>query len=496
MKLLSILLIIHLFTSAIGQSILFKNFRIMDGSGNKEYIADVRIKGSEIALIGNLVAQPNERVIQGEGKYILAPGFIDTHSHHDRNLLDPKEYSSFLAQGITTLIFGQDGSSHLPLNKFYEELETKGIPVNAASFIGHNSIRYQVLGNENFQREATRSEIAKMKKILKSEIKSGALGFSTGLEYDPGIFSSKEEVLQLANTAANKDLMYASHIRSEDVKLSEALDEVIEIGRRTKLPVHISHFKVAMKAKWGQSTELLAKLDRARSQGIQVTADVYPYDYWLSTLEVQFPKRDFDNKASAEYALSELAPPDGMILSRYDAKPEYVGKSIADIAIMIKKDPADTYMYLIKLARETKSDESVMGRSMTESDIQNLMRWPHTNICSDGFGGGRHPRGTGSFPRILNKYVKANHTLTWEEAIHKMTWLSAQHMGIQNRGKISQRYTADLIILDPETIADHSTLDDPYALSTGIKQVWVNGKQVWDENRWTGVNAGMVIKKI
>ena len=496
MKPLSILLIIHLFTSAIGQSILFKNFRIMDGSGNKEYIADVRIKGSEIALIGNLVAQPNERVIQGDGKYILAPGFIDTHSHHDRNLLDPKEYSSFLAQGITTLIFGQDGSSHLPLNKFYGELETKGIPVNAASFIGHNSIRYQVLGNENFQREATRSEIAKMKKILKSEIKSGALGFSTGLEYDPGIFSSKEEVLQLASTAANKDLMYASHIRSEDVKLSEALDEVVEIGRRTKLPVHISHFKVAMKAKWGQSTELLAKLDRARSQGIQVTADVYPYDYWLSTLEVQFPKRDFDNKASAEYALSELAPPDGMILSRYDAKPEYVGKSIADIAIMIKKDPADTYMYLIKLARETKSDESVMGRSMTESDIQNLMRWPHTNICSDGFGGGRHPRGTGSFPRILNKYVKAHHTLTWEEAIHKMTWLSAQHMGIQNRGKISQRYTADLIILDPETIADHSTLDDPYALSTGIKQVWVNGKQVWDENRWTGVNAGMVIKKI
>ncbi len=496
MKPLSILLIIHLFTSAIGQSILFKNFRIMDGSGNKEYIADVRIKGSEIALIGNLVAQPNERVIQGEGKYILAPGFIDTHSHHDRNLLDPKEYSSFLAQGITTLIFGQDGSSHLPLNKFYEELETKGIPVNAASFIGHNSIRYQVLGNENFQREATRSEIAKMKKILKSEIKSGALGFSTGLEYDPGIFSSKEEVLQLASTAANKDLMYASHIRSEDVKLSEALDEVIEIGRRTKLPVHISHFKVAMKAKWGQSTELLAKLDRARSEGIQVTADVYPYDYWLSTLEVQFPKRDFDNKASAEYALSELAPPDGMILSRYDAKPEYVGKSIADIAIMIKKDPADTYMYLIKLARETKSDESVMGRSMTESDIQNLMRWPHTNICSDGFGGGRHPRGTGSFPRILNKYVKAHHTLTWEEAIHKMTWLSAQHMGIHNRGKISQRYTADLIILDPETIADHSTLDDPYALSTGIKQVWVNGKQVWDENRWTGVNAGMVIKKM
>lgn len=495
MKSLFILFLVHIFMSSYGQTILFKNFRILDGSGSKEYIADVRVNGSEIALIGNLIAQPNERVIQGDGKFILAPGFIDTHSHHDRNLLDSNEYSSFLAQGITTLIFGQDGSSHLPLSKFYSELELKGMPVNAASFIGHNSIRYQVLGNENFQREATKLEIAKMKKILRFEIKSGALGFSTGLEYDPGIFSSKEEVIQLAVTAANKDLMYASHIRSEDAKLSEALDEVIEIGKRTKLPVHISHFKVAMKAKWGQSTELLAKLDRARAQGINITADVYPYDYWLSTLEVQFPKRDFDNKASAEYALSELAPPDGMILSRYDAKPEYVGKSIADISIMINKDPADTYMYLIKLARDTKSDESVMGRSMTESDIQNLMKWPHTNICSDGFGGGRHPRGTGSFPRILHKYVKENNTLTWEEAIHKMTWLSAQHMGIDDRGKISQRFIADLVIIDPENIRDHSTLDDPYALSTGIKQVWVNGKQVWNENAWTGINGGVVIKK-
>ena len=184
MKSLFILFLIHLFLSSYGQSILFKNFRILDGSGSKEYIADVRVNGSEIALIGNLIAQPNERVIQGDGKFILAPGFIDTHSHHDRNLLDSNEYSSFLAQGITTLIFGQDGSSHLPLNKFYSELEVKGIPVNAASFIGHNSIRYQVLGNENFQREATKMEISKMKKILRSETKSGALGFSTGLEYD------------------------------------------------------------------------------------------------------------------------------------------------------------------------------------------------------------------------------------------------------------------------------------------------------------------------
>lgn len=486
---------ILLFENVFSQTTLFKDFIIIDGSGNKQYIGDIRMRGSEIALIGNLIPLPNEKVINGNKRLVLAPGFIDTHSHHDRNIQDSTEYKSFLCQGITTLIFGQDGSSHLPLQKFYTDLDVQKIPVNAASFIGHNSIRYQVLGNKNFNREATAKEISAMKKLLKQEIKSGALGFSTGLEYDPGIFSSKEEVLSLAKTAANKDLMYASHIRSEDIKLEEALNEIINIGKATKLPVQISHFKVAMKAKWGASTRLLQKLDSARNKGIHITADAYPYDYWLSTLEVQFPKRDFDNKVSAEYALNELAPADGMILSSYDANPEYVGKSIEDISKIINKDPAETYMYLIKLARDTKSDESVMGRSMTESDIQNILKWPYTNICSDGFGGGRHPRGTGSFPRVLRKYVMENKVMSIESAIHKMTWLSAQNMGIKNRGRLSIGFKADMVIIDPETISDHSTLQNPFALSTGIEGVWVNGIQVWSENKWNGNLPGIVLKK-
>jgi N-acyl-D-amino-acid deacylase len=475
-------------------TILFKNFILIDGSGNKSEIKDVRIKNDKIILIGSLLPQPGETIIDGRNKLILAPGFIDTHSHHSRNLDDSTQFSSFLCQGITTLIVGQDGSSYLPLRSYYQDLKKAGVPVNIASYSGHNTIRYEVLGNENFNRLATSGEIKKMKKILRTEMKAGALGLSTGLEYDPGIFSSKEEVMQLALVAARRDGRYISHIRSEDINLEGAIDEIIQIGRRTRMPVQISHIKIAMKKKWGMANDIIATLNKARKEGINITADIYPYDYWLSNLEVQFPKRDFDNKASAEFALSELAPPEGMILSKYDARPEWVGKSIADISRERKEDPADTYMYLIKLAHDMKADESVMGRSMTESDIIALMQWPYTNICSDGFGGGRHPRGVGSFPRVLHHYVKEMHAMTVEEAIRKMTSLSAEHMGIEHRGKISHEYQADLIIIDPDKVTDKSTLQDPYALSEGIDGVWVNGVRVWKENKYLGVRPGEIIK--
>ncbi len=472
---------------------LFKNFIVIDGSGRPGTLQDVRIQGDRISLIGTLIAQPGEQVIDGLSQYVLAPGFIDTHSHHSRNLDDSSQFSSFLCQGITTLVVGQDGSSYLPLQSYFQDRLKIGLPVNLASYTGHNTMRYQILGKEA-NRLATKAEVKAMKKLLRADIKAGSLGLSTGLEYDPGIFSSKEEVLQLAITAAHMDSRYISHLRSEDTRLEEAVEEIIEIGRRAHLPVQISHFKIAMKSKWGIANKLLARLEEARAQGIDITADIYPYDFWLSTLEVQFPKRDFDNRASAEFALRELAPPEGMILSRYDAIPEYVGKSLADIAILRKEDPADTYMYLIKLAREKNAEESVMGRSMTESDIVTLMQWPHTNICSDGFGGGRHPRGVGSFPRVLHHYAQELKAFPIEVAIHKMTALSAQHMGIDMRGKISHGYFADLVILDPDAVIDLATVQDPFVLSEGVHQVYVNGQCVWKGSTYQHNLPGNVIK--
>lgn len=465
----------------------------MDGSGHPGEMKDVRIKGNKIVLIGNLIPRLGEQIIDGQNRLLLAPGFIDTHSHHSRNLDDSTQFSSFLCQGITTLVLGQDGSSYLPLNKYYDERLKAGLPVNIASYTGHNTMRYQVLGKDA-NRLASKAEINTMKKLLQDDIKAGSLGLSTGLEYDPGIYSSKEEVMQLAKAAGRLDGRYISHIRSEDVHLEDAIEEVIAIGRRTHMPVQISHFKIAMKAKWGKAASLLDRLNTARAEGIDITADVYPYDYWLSDLGVQFPKRDFDNKASAEFALRELTPPDGMILSRYDAKPEYVGKSIAEIALLRGTDAADTYMYLIKFARDNHAEESVMGRSMTETDIMTFLQWPHTNICSDGFGGGRHPRGVGSFPRVLNHYVKELKAFSMEEAIHKMTALSAQHMGFELRGKISHGYYADLVIIDPENVKDNSNLQDPVALSQGIDRVYVNGECVWKDAQYNRTRPGNIIK--
>lgn len=479
----------------LSQTTLFKNFIICDGTGNQTHIGDIRIRGNQIAIIGSLIAQPGEAVIDGQSRLILAPGFIDTHSHHDRNLEDSTQYNSFLNQGITTLIIGQDGSSHMPLQKYFDERTKNGLPVNLGSYIGHNSLRYEVMGNEDFKRVATDKEIKQMKDMLRQELRSGALGLSTGLEYDPGIYSSRDEVLQLAQVTARQDGRYISHLRSEDIQLEAALEEIINIGKKTKMPVQISHFKIAMKSKWGSAPALLKVLDEARADGVDITADIYPYDFWLSTLEVQFPKRDFDNKSSAEFALRELTPPDGMILARYDAMPAYVGKSIAQIATERNEDPADTYMYLIRIAHEKNADEQVMGRSMTETDIVALMQWPYTNICSDGFGSGRHPRGVGSFPRVLNRYVKELQALDLETAIYKMTALSAKNLGIELRGKISTGYFADLVIIDTAVIKDRSTLSDPGLLSEGIEQVWVNGQQVWNSGNYTGKRPGQIIKR-
>ncbi len=487
------ILFLHFISS--GQTTLFKNFYIADGTGSRLFLGDVRIRDNKIAIIGRLIPQAGEIVIEGQNRKVLAPGFIDTHSHHDRNLDDSSQFKSFLNQGITTLVVGQDGSSHFPLQAYFGYLTQAAIPVNLASYVGHNTIRFKVLGNTDFNRAASNGEIRQMKKWLKLEMKSGALGLSTGLEYDPGIFSTKGEVMQLALTAARRDGRYASHLRSEDIGLEDALTEIITIGQRTRMPVHISHFKIAMKAKWGQANQLLQRLDSARAAGIRITADVYPYDFWLSTLEVHFPKRDFDNRLTAEFALTELTPPDGLILSRYDAQPEWVGKSIAQIAVELKKDPAETYLQLIKTARDKNAAEHVMGRSMNEGDITRLMQWPHSNICSDGFGGGRHPRGVASFPRVLFHFSGQLHAFDFETAIHKMTGLSADHMGLPMRGKISPGFYADLVIMDREVIKDHASLEAPHELSSGIEQVWVNGIQVWDGLSFTGSRPGRVLKR-
>lgn len=351
-----------------------------------------------------------------------------------------------------------------------------------------------VLG-EKYQREATQEEVDKMKELLERDLKLGSLGLSTGLEYDPGIYSNENEVLALANVVAQYDGRYISHMRSEDRYFWEALKEIINIGKQSGIPVQISHAKLAMKSLWGQSNRMIGILDSARNAGIDITADIYPYPYWQSTMTVLFPERNFKDKAAASYALTELTTPEGVLIGDYSPIPEYVGKTLAEVSLIRKTDPAQTLMDLIAIVEKQQGDESIIATSMAEEDIKRIMEWPNTNICSDGTTEGLHPRGHGSFTKILRHYVNENQSLSLEEAIHKMTQQAATNLNLKKRGEIKPGYYADLVLFDPVTVADQATSDRPHALSTGIIRVIVNGIEVRNENGSTHQFPGRTIKR-
>lgn len=474
-------------------STLIVNAQVIDGTGAPARSASVRLERGKITEIGNLASRPGEVVIDARGR-VLSPGFIDTHSHHDVALFENPDALAAISQGITTIIVGQDGESGLPVGTLFDRMKSTPVTVNIGTYVGHNSIRAAILGKD-FKRPATRGEIARMRSLVRTAMQSGALGLSTGLEYDPGIYSTKAEVLALAREAARSGGRYISHIRSEDQFLWAALDEIVEIGRKTGMPVQVSHMKLAMTDWWGQADRYIAVLDRARSAGVDITGDIYPYEYWQSTLTVMFPKRDFTNRASAQFALDHLAPADGLLLSGFSPDPSLVGKTIAEIAVQRQISPADALMQLIAESQVPGADESVIGTSMRADDVARLIAWPHSNISSDGILFDRHPRGAGSFTRILRQFVREEHLLTLEEAVHKMTGAAAEHMGISDRGVIRPGAWADLLLFDPATVADRATSAEPSALSVGIALVWVNGEVVLEDGRPTGLRPGVPVMK-
>jgi N-acyl-D-amino-acid deacylase len=471
-------------------STLIVNATVLDGTGSAPARAAVRIAAGRIAEIGNLTPRPGEALVDGAG-LTLAPGFIDTHSHHDRGLFDAPDALAAVSQGITTIVVGQDGSSALPLAEFFGRVEKQPAAVNVASYVGHGTLRRQVLGTD-FKRRATADEIARMAALLRQEMSAGGLGLSTGLEYDPGIYSDPEELIALAKAAATLHGRYMSHIRSEDRKLFAAVDEVIRIGREARLPVQISHLKLAMRGLWGQADKLVGALDAARASGVNITADIYPYTYWQSGMTVLFPDRDFTNRAEAEFVLRELVTPEDLLIVGFRERPEYVGKTVAHIASLRGMDPAATVMKLIEESHE--QGPTIVATSMDERDVARLMQWPWANICSDGTSSGGHPRGFGSFPRILGRYVRTQGTLTLPEAIRKMTSLSAANVGLTDRGTIAPGKAADLVLFDPQGIADRATTADATAMSVGIRAVWVNGDLVFDKGTSTHAHPGHVLR--
>jgi len=484
--------------SADPSSTLITNVTIIDGTGSARREGSVRFKGAEIIDVGELEAKPGETVIDGGG-LVLAPGFIDTHSHADHELFDQPGAIAAVSQGITTAVIGQDGSSPFPLLDFRFELVENPVAINLAAFSGHNSIRRRVVGKD-YQHPASDAEISVMSQFLHEDLLAGALGLATGLEYDPGIFSTTEEVIALAKVAASQGGRYISHVRSEDRWLVEAIDEIIEIGRVADIPVQVSHIKLAMASLWGRAPEILAKLDAARSEGIEITADIYPYEYWQSGMMVLLPQRDITDRAEVEFALTEIAPPDGFWFTQFDPQPEYVGKTLTEVAGILGTDPATAFMTLIAKSEALQAEtgeraDMIIGTSMHEEDIKMMMVWPHSNICTDGSLNDLHPRGTGSFPRVLGRYVREQGLMSLEQAIHKMTGLSAQHMGFENRGIIRPGAAADLVLFDPDTIIDNATPKNPSALSSGIDTVWVNGRIVFQNGQQTGRRPGRFIAR-
>ena len=392
----------------------------------------------------------------------------------------------------TGLVVGQDGGSALPLAESFAKLQATPAAVNLASYAGHGTIRRRVMGTD-FKRHATAGEIAKMVEVLRADMEAGALGLSTGLEYDPGIYSDPSEIVALAKAVAPFGGRYISHIRSEDRDFWKALAEAIDIGRQAKIPVQVSHVKLAMRTLWGQHAKLLGSLNAARKEGIQLTADIYPYTYWQSGMSVLFPARDFSNRASAEFALREVTSPEGLLIVRFARDRSYEGKTLAEIAKLRGTDPPQTVMDMLKEAGE--GDIGIVATSMDEKDVAEIMKWPFAMFCSDGTSNGGHPRGFGAFTRVLGRYVREQKVLTLPLAIQKMTSATAAAMGLKDRGMISPGYFADLVLFDPSTIIDRATTKDPRALSEGINTVWVNGEVVFENGKGSGRYPGSVLRR-
>ncbi len=472
------------------------NARVIDGSGDQSRDVNVRIEGDRIAAVGDLVPAAGDTVVDADG-LVLAPGFIDVHSHHDSRLFELPEALAAVNQGITTIVAGQDGGHQYPLAEFFAQLETSPAAVNVASYAGFGALREEVMG-EDYQRHATPDEVAAMTALLRTELEAGALGLSSGLEYDPGSFSTTEEVIELARLAAAHGGTYISHIRSEDRYFWEAIEEIIRIGREADLPVQVTHMKLAMNSWWGQAERLLTKLDDARASGVEITADIYPYRAWSTSftwLTTVFPDRDLDRRDGAEYILRDLLSPDDVLLPDFLPEPAYNGLTLAEIAEVRGADVETTLMDLLKADTEMGSESGMIGFAMDEPDIEAIMAWPHAVICSDGGLDGSHPRGFGAFTRFLGHYVRERNVVSLEEGIRKMTSLSAEHVRITDRGAIEEGYYADLVLFDPETVIDRSTYEDPHVPSAGIEKVWVNGEVVFDGGETTGNRPGRVIRR-
>ncbi|WP_291984672.1 amidohydrolase family protein [Luteitalea sp.] len=459
--------------------------QVADGTGAPLRVANVRVVGDTIASIGSDAPQAGDRVVDGAG-LVIAPGFIDVHNHSTDGIATDRAAATQIAQGITTVLVGPDGSSPPAIAAYLAARRASPATLNVATLIGHATVRTQVMG-EDYRRPATQDEVARMAALVDTGMREGAFGLSSGLEYVVGSYATTDEVVALAKAAAAHRGVYISHIRDEADVVMDAVKETIAIGERARIPAQITHVKLGTIGVWGKAREVVALVEAARARGVDVTADAYPYLAWQSNLKVLVPNKRYTDPASVKEALDDVGGGRNIQFTRLPRYPQYQGKRLSEAAAAEGLGEVD---FFIRIAED---EVGIIGHTMSEPDLEAFYRQPWVMVASDGGVGNNHPRGAGTFPRVLGRFVREQPWLSLPEAIRKMTSLPAARLGLADRGRIVVGAKADLVLFDPATIVDRSTFEVPRALAEGVRLVWVNGEPVWREGQVTSARPGRAL---
>lgn len=506
--------------------ILIRDGTLIDGANTPRRLADVAVRDGRIAAIaepGSLSDAGATRVIDAKG-LVVAPGFIDTHAHADLEALRRPDAHNFVAMGVTTIITGNCGGSVDDVSEHLGKLESQGIALNYGTLVGHGTVRSAVMGTAN--RAPTEDELAKMKELVARAMDAGAFGMSTGLIYVPGTYATTDELVALSRVVARHGGLYASHMRNEGEHVLDSIREALEIGRRAELPVHLSHLKISFKPSWGGSRELCALIESARKNGARVTGDQYVYTASSTSLDVLFPsdalaigRKSFCEKltgdesfrnAMKEALLSDMARNGFGDLSyaQIASAPgtdDVAGLRIPEVAKKLLGDDSVDAQADAAIALMTRSEGrrvSMCYHKMCEEDLERILALPFVSIASDAgirlhrTADKPHPRGAGNNPRVLGRYVRERGVIPLELAIHKMTVLPATVFGLGGRGSVAVGNAADLVVFDPETVADAATYDEPTAAPRGIPFVFVNGTLVVDGGAQTEARPGRILRRV
>ncbi len=496
--------------------LIIANGRVIDGTGNSWFYGDVGIKNGKIIKVGSLKNEQTAKYYDAKG-LIVAPGFIDVHTHIEGNDLKVPTAGNFILDGVTSVVTGNCGGSNVDIARYFKQLDSVKTSINVATLIGHNSVRSAVIGET--QRDPTPEEQRQMEDLVEKAMKDGAVGLSTGLIYVPGTYSKTPEVIGLAKAASKHHGVYASHIRDEADFVAEAVEEAINIGRQANIPVEISHFKVTYKPNWGKSTSVVAQVEKARSEGIEVTVDQYPYIASSTSLNTRVPTwvfsggddsvkirlSDAKTRVKIKTEMLNLEKKKGVtsysyaVVARYGADTTMNGKSISEVnKIKGRKatltDEAETILQMVE-----KGGAQMIYFSMTEEDLKKIMQYPFNMFASDAgisrYGSGMpHPRGYGTNARVLGQYVRQLKVIGLEEAVRRMTSLPAQKFQLHDRGLLREGMAADIVVFDEKQVGDQSTFGKPHAYSSGFRLVLVNGQIVSENGKHTGVRSGQVLR--